>query len=171
MLGPAVRPLNARLQPGAFLRVLHVHVLDTDSAAVRIAQHAEYLPQPHPRRPAETAGGELPLEIPERQAVLVDVKVRMLSLLVLQRVGVRHEMTAHPVGVDQLVHPGGLAEVILVPGRDVPDPPDRLVGYPQRAEDLVVESVLAEQQVVDQAQEVAGLRALDDPVVVRARSA
>src|SRR5450755_3601860 len=145
MLGPAVRPLDALLQPGAFLRVLHVHVLDADSAAVRVAQHAEYLPQPHPRRPAETAGGEFPLEIPERQAVLVDVKVRVLALLVLQRVGVRHEMTAYPVGVDELMHASRLAEVILVPGRDVPDPPDRLVRYPQRLEYLVVEAVLAEQ--------------------------
>ena len=36
------------------------------------------------------------------------------------------------------------------------------------AEDVVVEAVLAEQQLVHPAQELAGLRALDDAVVVRA---
>ena len=45
-------------------------------------------------------------------------------------------------------------------------PADRLVGQPQRGEDVVVEAVLAEQQLVDPAQELAGLGALDDPVVV-----
>ncbi len=169
MVGPAVRPLNALLQPGAFLRVLHVHVLDADGAAVRVAQHAEYVAQPHPRAAAEAAGGEVPLQVPERQAVLVDIQVRMLALLVLQRVGVRHEMAAHPVGVNELVHAGRLAEVVLVPGRDVLDPADRLIRDPQRLEDLVVEAVRTEQQAVDQAQEVAGLRALDDPVIVGGR--
>ena len=90
----------------------------------------------------------------------------MLALLVVQRVGVGHQVAAHPVGVDQLVHPGELGDVVLVRGRDVPHPADRLVRDLQRGEDLVVEAVLAEQQVVDAAQEVAGLGALDDPVVV-----
>ena len=48
-------------------------------------------------------------------------------------------------------------------------PADRLVGDAQALEDLVVEAVLAEQQRVDDPQEVAGLGALDDPVVVGAR--
>ena len=52
--------------------------------------------------------------------------------------------------------------------RDVLHPADRLVGDAQRLEDLVVEALLAEQQRVHQAQEVAGLRALDDAVVVGA---
>ena len=46
-------------------------------------------------------------------------------------------------------------------------PADRLVRDPQRSEDLVVEAVLAEQQRVDALEELARLRALDDPVVVR----
>ena len=87
----------------------------------------------------------------------------------LQRVGVGHQVTAHPVGVDQLLDAGLLGDVVLVRGGDVAHPADRLVGDPQRAEDLVVEAVLTEQQRVDPAQEVAGLRALDDAVVVRRR--
>ena len=45
-------------------------------------------------------------------------------------------------------------------------PPDRLVGHAQRPEDVLVEVVLAEQQVVHLLEEQAGLGALDDAVVV-----
>ena len=91
------------------------------------------------------------------------------ALAELQRVGVGHQVAAHAVGVDQLLDAGLLGDVVLVRGRDVADPADRLVGDAQRAEDLVVEVVLAEQQAVDPAQEVAGLRTLDDAVVVGRR--
>ncbi len=67
------------------------------------------------------------------------------------------------------MHPGGLADVVLVPGWDVADPADRLVRDPQGGEDLLVELVLAEQQAADDPQELAGLRSLDDPVVVGGR--
>ena len=75
-----------------------------------------------------------------------DVEVGVAALLVLERVGVGHQVAAHPVGVDQLEDPGLLADLVLVAGRDVGGPADRLVRDPQRAEDLVVEAVLAEQQ-------------------------
>ena len=166
VLGPEVRPLHAGLDPGALLRVLDVHVLDADRAAVRVAQHAEYLPQLHPRLAAEPAGRELPLQVPEGQPVLVDVQVGMLALLVLERVGVGHEVAAHPVRVDELMDPRGLRQVVLMAGRDVLDPAHGLVGDPQRLEHVIVEALLAEQQPVDDPQELAGLRALDDPVVV-----
>ena len=55
--------------------------------------------------------------------------------------------------------------------RDVADPAHRLVRDAQRGEDLVVEAVLAEQQLVHHLEELAGLGALDDPVVVGAESA
>ena len=110
MVGPAVRPLDPVLDPGPLLRVLDVHVLDADGAAVRVAQHAEYLPQLHPRLAAEAAGGELALQVPQGQAVLVDVQVGVLALVVLERVGVGHQVAADPVGVDQLVDPGRLGD-------------------------------------------------------------
>jgi hypothetical protein len=84
----------------------------------------------------------------------------------LERVGVGHQVAAHPVGVDQLLHPGGPGDVVLVAVWVVPDPADRLVRDAQRGEDLVVEAVLAEQQFVDLLQELPGLGALDDPVVI-----
>ena len=133
---------------------------------VGVPQHAEDVAQLHQRLAAEAAGGELALQVPQRQAVRLDVEVGVLALAVVERVGVGHEVAAHPVGVDQLEHPGRLGHVVVVADRDVVDPAHRLVRDAQRLEDLVVERVLAEQQLVDLAEELAGLRALDDPVVV-----
>src|SRR6266516_3624589 len=82
-------------------------------------------------------------------------RVRMLALAVLERVGVGHQVAAHPVGVDQLLNPGGLGDIVLVTGLDVAHPAHRLIGNPQRLEDLVVAAVLAEQQLMDSAQELA----------------
>ena len=167
--GLGVRALDPVLEPAPLLRVLDVHVLDADGAAVGVAQHAEDVPQLHDRLAAEAAGRELAVEVPQRQAVRRDVEVGVPALLVLQRVGVGHEVAAHPVGVDELLHPGGLVDLVVVGDGDVAHPADRLVGHPQRVEDPVVEAVLAEQLAVHDPQEVAGLRALDDPVVVGRR--
>ena len=115
----------ARSAPGSSLRcfgVLDVHVLDADGAAVRVAQHAEDVAQLHQRLAAEAADGELALQVPQRQPVLCDVQVGVLALLVLQRVGVGHEVAADPVGVDQLDDPGGLGDVVVVRGGDVRGP-------------------------------------------------
>ena len=109
-----VRTLDALLDPLALLGVLDVHVLDADGAAVRVAQHAEDVAQLGDRLAAEAAGGELAVEVPQRQPVRDDVEVGVLALAVLQRVGVGHEVAAHPVGVDQLLDAGGLGDVVLV---------------------------------------------------------
>jgi hypothetical protein len=77
-----------------------------------------------------------------------DVEVVVTALLVLERVGVGHEVAAHAVGVDELLHAGDLVDVVVVRGVDVLDPADRLVGDAQRLEDLVVEAVVAEEQLV-----------------------
>ena len=111
--------------------------------------------------------GELAVEVPQGQPVRLDLEVGVAALAVLERVGVGHHVAAHAVGVDQLEDPGLLADLVVVRRRDVGVPADRLVGDPQRAEDLVVEAVLAEQQLVDPLEELTGLRALDDAVVVR----
>ena len=75
-----------------------------------------------------------------------------------QRVDVGHQVTAAAVGRDQLDNPG-----VLVDDRIgiVDAPTHRLIRDAKLAEDLVVELVV-QQQLVDGAQEVAGLRALDD---------
>ena len=164
--GLLVGPLDLVLDPLALVGVLDVHVLDAARAAVGVAQDAEDLAQLEEGRPAEAAGREGAVEVPEGQAVRRDVEVVVPALLVLERVGVGHEVAAHAVGVDELLHAGDLVDVVVVRGVDVLDPADRLVGDAQRLEDLVVEAVVAEEQLVDDPQEVAALGALDDPVVV-----
>ena len=89
------------------------------------------------------------VEVPQGQAVAGDVEVGVAPLAVLQRVGVGHEVAAHPVGVDELLDAGDLVDVVVVGRRDVLDPADRLVRDAQALEDLVVEAVLAEEQLVD----------------------
>src|SRR5438874_2102471 len=147
--------LDAVLDPLALLGVLDVHVFDADGAAVGVAQDAEHLPQLHERLAAtlllpdgltESARRELAVEVPQRQAMAYDVEIRMTAQLELERVGVRHEMTADAISVDQLEQAGRLADLFVVADRDVGDPPDRFVGDAQRAEDLVVEAVVAEQE-------------------------
>lgn len=161
------RALHAVLEPLALLRVLDVHELDAGGAAVRLAQHTEDVAELHQRLVGETADREVPLQVPQGEAVLGDVQVGVLALAVLQRVGVGHDVAADPVGVDQLEDPRGLGHVVVVRGVDVREPADRLVRDAQRLEDLVVELVLAEQELGDDPQELAGGGALDDPVVVR----
>ena len=143
-----MRLLDALLDPLALLGVLDVHVLDAGRAAVRVAQDAEDAAQLHEALGPEAAGGELAVEIPQRQRVGADLEVGVAALAVLERVGVGHHVAAHPVGVDHLEDPRLLADLVLVAGRDVGGPADRLVRDAQRAEDLVVEAVLAEQQHV-----------------------
>ena len=163
-----VLALDPFLDPAPLLRVLDVHVLDADPAAVRVAQHAEDLAQLHPLPAGEAVDRELAVQVPQGEPVLEDVQVGVLADLEFQRVGVGHQVTAHPVRVDQLVHPGGLVDLTLGVDRDVAHPAHRLVRDAQRGEDLVVEAVLAQDQLVHHLEELAGLRALDDPVVVRA---
>ena len=168
-LGARLRPLDPRLDPLALLGVLDVHVLDADGAAVRVAQDPEDVAQLGDRRAAEAAGGELAVEVPQRQAVPGHVEVGVPALAVLQRVGVGHQVAAHAVRVDELLDAGALVDVVLVRLLDVLGPADRLVRDAQRGEDVVVEAILAEQELVHVTEELAGLRALDDPVVVRRR--
>ena len=85
------------------------------------------------------------VQVPERQAVRLHVKM-MAPLAVLQWISVRHQVAAHPIGVDHLHDPGLLGDLVLVEAADVLCPADRLVGNAQRAEDVVVEAVLAKQQ-------------------------
>ena len=165
-VGLLVLDLDPLLEPLALLGVGDVHVLHADGAAVGVAQHAEDVAQRHQPLAGEAADGELAVEVPQRQPVLEDVEVGVGADLELQRVGVGHEVAVAPVGLDDLDDPGFLVDLPLAADPHVRHPAHRLVGDPQRAEDLVVEAVLAQQQRVQAAQEVAGLRALDDPVVV-----
>ena len=164
--GLAVRSLKAVLEPGTFFRILDVHVLDARGTAVGITQHAEDLAQLEHRLAAESAGGPLAVQVPQGQAVVQDVQVRVAALDVLQRVGVRHQVAAHAVSVDQLLDAGNLVDLLIRVDLDVRAPANRLVRDAQGLEDVIVEVLLAQQELVDDAQELAAAGALDDTVVI-----
>jgi hypothetical protein len=115
-----VRALDALLDPAPLLGVLDVHVLDAGGPAVGVTQHAEDVAQLHePTAAAEGAGGELALEVPQRQPVRQHVEVGVAALLVLQRVGVGHHVPTYAVGVDQLEDTGLLVHLVVMVDRDV----------------------------------------------------
>ena len=164
--GLVVGDLDAILDPPPLIGILNVHVLDADAAGVGVAQHAEDLAQLHQRATGEATRGELAVEIPQREPMGEDVEIGVHALLVLERVGVGHQVAAHAEGVEDLLHAHGLIEIGLMGGGDVARPADGLVGDAQTAEDVAVEVVSSEQQLVDATEELAGLRSLDDTVVV-----
>lgn len=156
------------LDPLTLIRLEDVRVLDTDVAAVRVAQHAEHVAQLHLLFAVEAADLELAVQIPQRQAVADDVEVGVAVELVLdelQRVRISHEVAAVAVGSDQFENTGVLVDCAF---RHVLAPANRLVRVAECVEDLVVELV-ADQQVVNRAQEIARFGTLDDAVVVRRR--
>ena len=166
-----VAPLDLGLDPALLLGVLDVHVLDADGAAVRVAQHAEQLAELHLLDAADAAGEELAVEVPDRQPVRERVELgRHDRLFPVQRVEVGDQVTAHPVDADDRgdLHLLLQHRLLAVDRVDVGVPLDRLVGHVEGGEDLVVEAVLAEQQLVHPLEEQAALGALDDAVVVGA---
>lgn len=92
-----VGDLDLRLEPAALERIGDVHVLEPDGPAVALAQQAEDVAEGHHRLRTEAAGGEFALEVPQGQAVLVDVEVGVRALPVDERIDVGHEVAAGPV--------------------------------------------------------------------------
>ena len=155
----------AFLHPLLLLGLEDVGVLHADVAAVRVAQQPEHVAQLLVLGAGEAVDLELAVQIPQRQAVGEHVEIGVAAeagLVQPQRVDVGHQVAAVAVGRDQL---DDAAVLVLDRVRVVGAPPHRLVRDAELAEDLV-EEVVVEQQLVDGAQEVTGLRALDDAVVV-----
>jgi hypothetical protein len=161
--------LDLLADPALLVGVEHVPVLDADRAAVRVAQHPEDVAQGHPLAVPADVGDELAVEVPDRQPVVGGVELGVhRRLRHPQRVEVGDEVAAHPVHVRELVDLHLLGEqvgLVVDVGRVRP-PARRLVGQPERREDLVVEAVLAEQQLVHALEVEPGLGPLDHPVVV-----
>ena len=118
---------------------------------------------------AEVADGELAVEVPDRQVVVRDVELGVrVRLAPAERIEVRDEVPAHAVHVDQRVDLHDLLDWRRGIGERaaVGVPAGGLVRHREAGEHVVVEAVVAEQQVVDPAEELAALRAGDDAVVV-----
>ena len=160
--------LDAVLQPLALVGVEDVGVLRADLEAVGVAQADEHLAQRHRLLAAETADVERAVVVPQGQAVRRDVEVAVVRgddvrVVEVQRIDVREQVAALAVGLDEAHDAGVLVHADV---RDVLRPADRGVGHAHVLEDLVPELVV-DQQLRHGAQELAGLGALDDAVVVR----
>ena len=161
-LGRRLLPgLDLVLDPELLVGVLDVHVLHTDGAAVGIAQHAEQVAEAHLVDATDPVGEELPVEVPDREAVRRGVELaRRVRFLPTQRVEVGDQVAADAVHTDELGDRHLLAEhrLFVVDRVRVRPPLDRLVGHAERMEDVVVEAVLAEQQFVHPLQEESPIR-------------
>ena len=142
------------LDPALLLGVLDVHVLDADGSAVGVAKRVEDVTELELGVVAESLDDEAPIEVEDGDAVRQRVELGVqLGCHGPERVEVGHEVTAHPVQVDELLDPrlfdepavDGLAGTDRI---DVLVPPRRVVGNAEGEEDLVVEAVLADQQLV-----------------------
>ena len=173
-----VDTLEVRLDPALLIGVLDVHVLHTDGAAVRVTKNSEEVAQRHAIATGHTArarhgaGQEFTVEIPDGEAVGGRVEFdRHLRLFPAQRVDVGDEVSTDAMNADQ----GGDLHLLLqtrfvaVERIDVGTPLDRLVRNAEALEDVLVETVLTEQQLVHPLEEQAALGALDDAMVVRTR--
>ena len=159
--------LDVLLQPQALVLIHDVRVLVADLAGVGLTQGVEHLAQGHGLATIEATNVKGAVEIPQGQAVRFDVQVGVIRhwqtrLDPVQRVDVRDEVTAGAVGLDELRDTGGLIHTGV---RQILGPADRRVRDVHGLEDLVPEAVV-DQQAGHGPQELAGLRTLDDAVVV-----
>ena len=176
LVGLAVDALDALLDPTLLFGVLDVHVVDADRAAVRIAHLAEDVSQDHLAR-RRLAGRcvvgveELAVEVPDRQAVGLGIDVEVAGgLTQVERIEIGDEVASDPVHVHALVDLDLLEQGLVGRGgRAVRVEVDRGVRHAERLEEVVVEAVLTDEKLGHGLEELAGLSALDDAVVVRAR--
>ena len=171
-----VRALDPPLDPRLLVRLLDEHVLDAERAAVRLAEDAQDLAQRGALVAADIEGVELPVEVPEREAVPFELKLRVGRDLGRKGVDVGHQVAADPVHVDERQHAGLLSHQRVHPAVgevrvDVGREADRLVGHGEGLEDFLVVALLAGEQRRDPAQEFGALGALDHAVVVGAGQA
>ncbi len=94
------------------------------------------------------------------------VKVRVLALHILQRVGVGHQVTADAVGVDELLNPRHLVDLVHRINLDICAPADGLIRNAQGFKDLIVKVLLAQEQLMHDTQEFAAACSLNDAVVI-----
>ena len=164
--------LDALLNPALFLGRVDVHVLDTDRAAVGVAQVTEDLAECRLAHATDATGEELAVEVPDGESIGGGVEFgRHLGFVPTQRIEVGDQVAAHAVHADQRGDLHLLIEhrVFGVEIVRVLDPLHRLVRHTDGREHLVIEAVLPDQRLVHALQEQTALGALDDAVVVRAR--
>ena len=171
------RRLDVGLDPLLLLRLLDVHVLDADRARVRVAQDAEDVAQRH-RLAAERCRsrgrrrgtrGRGPRSSGRSGACRARDACAAARRPSGSRFAIRWPRTRYMLMSWWTLTTFSNAVFGSSSGLTSRAPARRLVRHAEALEDLVVEAVLAEQELVHPAEELAALGAADDPVVVRAR--
>ena len=170
---------HALLEPGFLLRRLDVHVLGADLAAVGLTERfQDFAEREHHVRGAfaqflaEGAGDEFTVEIPNGEAVMGRIELRMVVRFGAEWIEIGNEVAADSIGVDQLKNAGFFADLHLAHGRlargngAIGFPLHRLVRHAQVGKDGVVEVVFTLQQALQLAEEGAAFGTLDDAVIV-----
>src|SRR2546423_5081435 len=96
---------NLLAQPKLFFLALNVTIFSAYLAAVCALKNAEYLAQRPGLSAAHAAGDEDAIEVPNRQAVRLDVELGMIEQRhSVQRIDVGHEVPAHAISINQFHH-------------------------------------------------------------------
>ena len=146
-----------------------MHVFNTDSAAIGIAQHAQQFVECELCTASHAAGEEFALKVPNGEAVVVGVQfARKTRCLPTQWIKVGNEVTTYAVRTHEhadlhlLVHHCFFA----IQRSNVGRPLHCVIRNSETAEHVFVEVVFAEQQLVHSLQEHATLCTLNDAVVI-----
>ena len=142
-------------------------VFVSDFQSVGRPQGAEHFAKRHDLLSSEATDMEASVQIPQGQPMRGEIKIAVVGdgkprLVPLQRVGVRDQVTARPVRLNQLHHAGifihpNVGQILLPPERDIRD----LQGL----EDVIPEFVV-NQETAQLTEEFSGLRTLNNPVVI-----
>ena len=143
-----------------------MHIFDTDSAAIGITKNAEDVAELHKRFATKATGCNFAIEIPERQTMCDGIEVRVDSKFEFEWVDICHEVATATESVDELLNSSGLVNVIIFTAFEISVPANRNVGDTKRGENLVVEAIGTKKKFVDASEEISGLGALDDAVIV-----
>ncbi len=106
----AVARLEFLLDPGALRRRLDMHIFDPDRAAIGRAQDRHDLAQARALTAEDVVEEDFAIEIGLCKAVAAVIKLATGSAPIEpERVEIGFEMTAHPIGTDQLQRPDRVA--------------------------------------------------------------
>ena len=101
-LGLVADALDALLDPGLLVRMLDVHELDADRAAVGLAQHLHDLAQGRRLQPEHVVEEDRPVHVGFGEAVGLRIELRVvLPALQAERIEIGHQVAAHAVDADQ----------------------------------------------------------------------
>src|SRR5262249_47683110 len=123
----------------------------------------------------EPVSDEHSIEIPDRQAVVLDIEFRVIKdWQRVKRIGVGYQVATHPIRIDQLDHASFFERLFthLIFGKEeriaIETPTHRRMRNPEVQENVLVEIVLADDELVYAREKCARLGALNDAMIVGA---